>query len=372
MKAIVILFVLSAVFACDNSERESKIPEVETELTFVVDTLATGLQNPWGMAFLPDDRVLIAERPGRLRIWENGVLHEEPVNGLPEIWSHGQGGLLEVKLHPRYQENGWLYIAYSYRGSGGGNTAIARARLNGNSLTDLQILFQGTPLRSSGAHFGSRIVFDEQEYLYFTIGDRGKKENAQDLSNHAGKVMRINDDGSVPEDNPFVSDPNAQPEIWSYGHRNIQGMVIDNETGKIWSHEHGPRGGDEINVVYKGENYGWPLATFGINYSGTIISQDTTLPGMVDPILQWTPSIAPCGLTMVTSDKYQSWQGNLLVGALAGQHIQRVELNGTDILGSEKLLNGFARFRDVRQAPDGYIYVLTENPGLFFRLIPGS
>ncbi|MFW6248676.1 MAG: PQQ-dependent sugar dehydrogenase [Bacteroidota bacterium] len=365
-----VMFILFLFNSCDIEQESNDFPQLTSDLSFSIDTLATGLQNPWGMAFLPDSRILIAERPGRLRIWQNGVLQEEPVSGLPEIWAHGQGGLMEVVLHPEYEKNQWIYLGYSSPGPGGGNTAISRARLQGNRLVDVENLFQGKPNTSSGAHFGCRIVFDDENHLYFTIGDRGQKDNAQDLSNNNGKVNRINDDGTIPDDNPFVDEPGARPEIWTYGHRNIQGMIVHPETGEIWTHEHGPKGGDEINIEKKGENYGWPLATFGRNYSGTIISRDTTLPGMVDPVLHWTPSIAPCGLEIVTSDKYPQWQGDLLVGALAGQHIQRVQLDGKNVEGTEKIMEGFARFRDVRQGPDGFIYVLTESPGMFIKLVP--
>ncbi|MFW5759217.1 MAG: PQQ-dependent sugar dehydrogenase [Bacteroidota bacterium] len=365
-----VMFILFLFNSCDMEQESNDFPQLTSDLSFSIDTLATGLQNPWGMAFLPDSRILIAERPGRLRIWQNGVLQEEPVSGLPEIWAHGQGGLMEVVLHPEYEKNQWIYLGYSSPGPGGGNTAISRARLQGNRLVDVENLFQGKPNTSSGAHFGCRIVFDDENHLYFTIGDRGQKDNAQDLSNNNGKVNRINDDGTIPDDNPFVDEPGARPEIWTYGHRNIQGMIVHPETGEIWTHEHGPKGGDEINIEKKGENYGWPLATFGRNYSGTIISRDTTLPGMVDPVLHWTPSIAPCGLEIVTSDKYPQWKGDLLVGALAGQHIQRVQLDGKNVEGTEKIMEGFERFRDVRQGPDGFIYVLTESPGMFIKLVP--
>jgi aldose sugar dehydrogenase len=363
-----VIFVLTLVsFACHQTNNEI---HTDHSINIRVDTLATGLENPWGMAFLPDGRVLIAERPGRLRIWENGELLPSPIEGLPEVWAHGQGGLLDVVLHPNYNENQWLYLAYSARGPQGGNTAIARAKLQGNQLVELQQLFHGQPTTGSGAHFGCRIVFDQDNYLFFTIGDRGQQDNAQKLDNHNGKVFRIHDDGRIPSDNPFVNNPGAMPEIWSYGHRNIQGMIIHPETGTIWSHEHGPRGGDEINIVRRGENYGWPIVTYGVNYNGTIVSEHTSMEGITDPVLEWTPSIAPCGLTVVLSDTYPQWNNNLLVGALAGQHIHRVVLEGEEVVETEKLLEGFARFRDVREAPDGFIYVLTESPGLFFRLIP--
>ena len=368
-KLVIIIVLLSFSFvSCSSSEKDSSTVAGDTDVK--IDTLATGLESPWGLEFLPDERILIVERSGSLRIWEDGQLHSEPVPGLPEIWAHGQGGLLDVAMHPDYEQNQWLYFAYSAPGPGGGNTAIGRGKLLDHQIVDFEQLFHGYPLSSGGAHFGSRIVFDSENYLFTTIGDRGVMNDAQNIENHRGTVLRMYDDGSVPQDNPFVNEPGARPEIWSYGHRNIQGMVIHPETGDLWTHEHGPKGGDEINVVLKGENYGWPLATFGINYNGTVITNDTTLPGKVDPIMHWTPSIAPCGLDIVTSDKYPQWKGNLLVGALAGQHIHRVVIEGREVVETEKLLQDFARFRAIRQGPDGYIYILTESPGLFVRLLP--
>ena len=368
-----LLFVCFLSFFSCSQKKDVFTGEVivSEALNFSIDTLATGLTNPWGMAFLPDDRILIVERPGRMLIFEDGRLLPDPVEGLPAVWANGQGGFLDVVLHPDYDSNGWIYIAYSARGEGeGGNTAISRGRLKGNRFTDVELLFHGLPHTGAAHHFGSRIVFDNERYMFSTIGDRGQQNNAQTLANHNGKVLRFHDDGSIPADNPFAGQEGAMPEIWSYGHRNIQGMQRHPLTGAVWTHEHGPRGGDEINLVEKGKNFGWPLATFGINYNGTIVSPDTTLPGMVDPVLHWTPSIAPCGLAFVDSDKYPAWQLNMLVGALVEQHIQRVVFEGNKVVHTERLLQGFARFRDIRQGPDGYIYVLTEVPGLFFRIIP--
>lgn len=333
------------------------------------EVLAEGLENPWSMAFLPDGRILIAERPGRIRVFADNELKPETIEGLPSVWSHGQGGLLDIVLHPDYEENGLIYLAYASQENGIGNTTIARARLEGNSLRDTEVLFKGHPATDSKYHFGCRIVFDRDKYMYFTIGDRGEMENGQMKSNHHGKVMRLYDDGSIPDDNPFVGQEDAKPEIWNYGHRNIQGMVLHPVTGQLWSHEHGPKGGDEVNIEIKGANYGWPLVSFGINYNGSIITTDTTLPGMSDPQHYWVPSIAPCGMTFVTSEIYPNWNGNLLVGALAGQQIQRLVFNENNkVIHTEKLFEGMARFRDIRQGPDGYLYVLTEGPGLFFRV----
>jgi aldose sugar dehydrogenase len=372
MRISFFLTICFLIFSCENAGNQNVDTErVSEDFKFEKEILAEGLTNPWGLEFLPDGKILIAERPGRLRIYENGRLNPNPVKGLPEIWAHGQGGLLDVKMHPNYDQNGWLYLAYAAKGNGNsGNLAISRARLEGNQLTDVEKIFHGEPHTSGRAHFGTRLLFDDDGYLFFAIGDRGQPNFAQKLDNHNGKVLRIYDDGSVPEDNPFVDDPNALPEVWAYGSRNIQGMQFHPDTRELWTHEHGPKGGDEINIIRPGENYGWPKATHGVNYNGTVISEHKSLPGKVDPIKVWTPSIAPCGMDFVTSDKYPGWENNILIGALAGQHIHRVEIDGEKVVNTEKLLEGFARFRAIRQGPNGYIYVLTESPGLFLRLIP--
>jgi glucose/arabinose dehydrogenase len=368
---VIIIWILSLNTGCNTSDsiNNQEPPSGQTH-QLEVEVLAKDLENPWSIAFLPDGRMLIAERPGRLRFFENGQL-SAPISGLPPIWQNGQGGLLEVALHPEYENNGWIYLGYASSIDGQkGNTAIGRAKLEGSTLVDFEQLFWGTPLTDLTYHFGCRIVFDGQNRLYFPIGDRGEMENAQKLSNHNGKLMRIHDDGRIPLDNPFVGEDNARPEIYNYGHRNIQGMAIHPETGEIWTHEHGPRGGDEINIEKPGANYGWPIVTFGINYDGTTITNDTTLPGITDPIHYWVPSIAPCGMCFVTSDKYPNWKNNLIVTALAGQQIQRLTLSGAQVVNTEKLLQGYARFRDIRQGPDGYLYVLTESPGQLIRLKP--
>ncbi|MFP4367172.1 MAG: PQQ-dependent sugar dehydrogenase [Bacteroidales bacterium] len=368
--AAFIFFLAFGFVSCNNNDAQPPEELIESEeLSMSIDTLASGLENPWSMAFLPDGRILIAERPGRLRIYALGELRDEPVDGLPDIWDHGQGGLLDVVLHPDYEDNGWIYIAYSEPRNGEGNTAVARGRMTGNSFTDVEVIFRGQPSTGAGQHFGTRIVFDDG-YLFTTIGDRGTMRNAQTLENHNGKVFRLFDDGRIPPDNPFVDVEGAMPEIWSYGHRNIQGMGLHPETGDLWAHEHGPKGGDEINIVQKGLNYGWPEVSYGINYDGSIITEDTTMVGIEDPVLQWTPSIAPCGLAFVDGDRYPQWQNNMLVGALAGQHIHRVVIENNEVVHTEYLLQDFARFRDIRVGPDGYIYVLTEAPGLFFRIVP--
>ncbi|TVR77113.1 MAG: PQQ-dependent sugar dehydrogenase [Chitinophagaceae bacterium] len=348
--------------------------EESDEDIFVIDTLLTGLQNPWGIEFLNEKEVLITERSGILSLYnmeseEKIILQNLPSN-LTEV---GQGGLLDIKKHPEYESNGWLYFTYAAQKSGGYVTELTRARLSGNQLTDSELLFSANNPLNAGQHFGSRITFDFDGYLYFTIGDRGRKHDAQDLSNHSGTVIRLNDDGSIPADNPFVGEENKKDEIWSYGHRNQQGMITHPVTGKIWTHEHGPRGGDEVNIIEKGVNYGWPLVTFGVNYNGTPVGDgDTTLPGIPRPVLHWTPSIAPCGMAFVHNSKFEQWNGSILSGALAGQHLNRIEINGENVINEERLMNGFARFRDIEQGPDGYIYIVTESPGLFIRLRPSS
>jgi len=371
MKSLLLISTVILWFGCSNSNSSQTSPYISSEeINFQVDTLATGLEHPWGMAFLPDSRILIAERPGSLRIWEEGQLLESPVTGLPEIWVRGQGGLLDVELHPDYENNQLIYLAFSKQGDDGGSTAIARGRLVGNELQNTEVIFHASPHTSAGQHFGTRIVFDDQGYLYTTLGDRGNMQTAQDLLSHNGTIIRLYDDGTVPADNPFAGDQEGLPEIWSYGHRNIQGMKLHPVTRELWAVEHGPKGGDEINRIHKGGNYGWPEVTHGVNYDGTVITPDTTKPGMIDPILHWTPSIAPCGMDFVDSDLYPGWEGNMMVGALANQHIHRVVFSDTTVVHTEKLLEGMARFRTVEQGPDGYLYVLTESPGLFFRIVP--
>jgi aldose sugar dehydrogenase len=347
---------------------------------FYVQTVLEGLGVPWGMAFLPDDRVLITERSGAIHIVENGELREEPLDNTPEVHAHGQGGMLDIALHPDYENNGWIYITYSRPdGSGGSNTALKRMRLDGYAFTDAELLFAGEPATNRRHHFGSRIVFDDDGYVYFSIGDRGLMASAQDLSTHSGVVIRLHDDGRVPIDNPFV-DPaslpegqtEARPEIYAWGSRNIQGMQLHPETREIWSHEHGPRGGDEINIIRPGLNYGWPEITHGINYDGSIITPDTARDGMEQPLLHWTPSIAPSGMAFVTGDRYPGWKNSLMVGTLAPRYLHRVELDGERVVVQEELLPGIGRVRDVRMAPDGYLYVAAENPGIIYRLIPAE
>lgn len=337
---------------------------------FHTQVVAKGLKNPWGMAFLPDGRVLVTERPGTLRMIENGRLLDAPVSGVPEVVARGQGGLLDVAAHPQFETNSFVYLSYSIPLEGGTHTGIMRAKLDGNALTEQTVIFTGGPASTRGHHFGSRIVFDNDGYLYFTIGDRGRMQDAQVLTNAAGKVFRIHDDGRIPEDNPFVGQEGVFQQIWSYGHRNIQGFVKHPETGVLWSHEHGPRGGDELNIVKKAANYGWPTITYGINYDGSIITNEREREGMEQPQFIWDPSIGPSGLAFVTSDIYPGWKGNAMVGALAFTSVYRVEIEGSVASKQEQLLANIGRVRDVRQAPDGYLYVIVESSGEIIRLLP--
>ena len=337
-------------------------------------TVTEGLEYPWGLAFLPDGRMLVTERPGRLRLVDaDGRLHPQPVNGVPAVAAVGQGGLLDVALHPDFARNRWIYLSYAAQGEGGYGTEVVRARLEGQSLRDLKVVFSMRPKTTAGHHFGSRLVFDRQGYLYITLGDRGDMGRAQRLDDHAGSVIRLHDDGRVPADNPFVALPNALPEKFTLGNRNIQGAALHPATGALWAHEHGPQGGDEINVIRAGVNYGWPVATYGRNYgSGTPIGEGTHMAGTAQPLLQWTPSIAPSGMAFYRGDKFPAWRGNLFVGALRGQMLVRLELDGERIVREERLLeNKVGRIRDVRNGPDGYLYLLIDDArGRIVRLEP--
>lgn len=337
---------------------------------FGVDTITQALKNPWGMAFLPDGRILVTDRAGEINIIKDGKLSDEKIQNVPEVYANGQGGLLDIVIHPNYATNGWIYLSYSKPGENGGGTVIARTKLEGNTFTGLQELFSAQPFTTSSVHFGCRIVFDGNGYIFFSSGERGTKENAQDLSNHLGKILRLHEDGKVPTDNPFVDTQGARPEIWSYGHRNPQGLVFDRDTKILWDVEHGPKGGDELNKVEKGKNYGWPVVTYGIDYNGSPISDIQEKEGMEPPVKYWVPSIAPCGMVQVTGNKYPNWRNNLLIGALAHTHVARVEIDIDKAVGEEKLLDKIGRVRAVAQSPDGYIYVATENPGMLVRLVP--
>jgi len=329
------------------------------------EVVVSDLNNPWGFTFLPDNSILITEKSGELIHFKDGK--KTAISGLPEIYVRGQGGLLDIILHPDYATNGWIYFSYaSPKGEGsGGNTSIARAKLKNNSLTDLQVLYKAQPNTTKGQHFGSRLVFDKNGYLFFSIGDRGNRdENPQDITKDCGKIYRLNADGTIPEDNPFVNTNNAKKAIYSYGHRNPQGMTLHPKTGAVWTHEHGPRGGDEINIIASGKNYGWPIISYGINYSGTKFTEISKKEGMEQPLHYWDPSIAPSGMAFINSDKYGDWNGNLLIGSLKFQYLDMCTLKDNKVIKEERLLDGLGRIRSIKQGPDGYIYVGIENLGI--------
>jgi aldose sugar dehydrogenase len=344
------------------------------QATFRVAPVATGLEHPWGMAFLPGEDVLITERAGRLRIVRDGALDPEPIAGVPPVYASGQGGLLDVALDPDFAANQVIYLSYAAEGDGGNSTRVARARLRDGRLEDLEVIFMAEPLVRSSKHFGSRFVFDRDGYLFFTIGERGQGDRAQDLGDHNGSVIRLHPDGSVPEDNPLVGVAAARAEIFSYGHRNAQGLAIHPETGIPWLHEHGARGGDEVNVVRPGVNYGWPVITYGIDYSGAPIGEGTHKEGMAQPIHYWVPSIAPSGMAFYDGEAFPEWRGDLFVGALRSELLARLELDGERVVAEERLLEGaLGRIRDVEVGPDGYLYLLTdESDGGLYRLEPAG
>jgi len=333
----------------------------------VVDRITNKIDRPWGLTFLPDGRMLVTEKGGTLRIVTDKGVIGRPIAGVPEVDARGQGGLLDVALHPDFAQNRLVYLSYSEPGEGGNSTAVARGALSddGTSLSGVEVIFSQKPKLASTKHFGSRLVFDRAGRLYIALGERSEPQfrgQAQELSSHLGKVVRVNDDGSVPDDNPFVGKSDALPEIWSYGHRNIQAAALHPETGKLWEIEHGPRGGDEINIAKPGKNYGWPVVSHGVNYDGTPVGAGRKEEeGMVGPLYQWTPVIAPSGMMFYTGDLFPDWQGNLFVGGLKATSLVRLELDGEKVVHEERLIEDLGmRVRDVVQGPDGAIYLLTD------------
>ncbi len=341
-----------------------------------VETIAGGLANPWALAFLPDGRMLVTERPGRLRIVTRDGKLSPPVTGLPPIAARGQGGLLDVVPDRGFAQDATIYFCFAEPMSGGARTALARARLiaaEAPRLENLTVIFRQEGPPSTGRHFGCRIVQTPDNNLFLTTGDHGSESReAQNLSNHIGKIVRVRPDGSVPADNPFVNRQGARPEIWSYGHRNAQGAALHPVSGRLWMHEHGPRGGDEINIPQAGRNYGWPVIGYGIDYSGAKIHESTHKEGMEQPIIQWTPVIAPSGMAFYTGELFPRWKGNLLIGGLATQLVVRLELDGEKVVREERILHELGeRIRDVRAGPDGALWLVTDNPaGRILRVTP--
>jgi len=342
-----------------------------------VVTVASGLAHPWGLAFLPGGEMLVTERDGRLRVVRDGELLPEPISGLPRMMVGGQGGLLDVALDPNFADNSLIYLTYAGGRPGNAGTEVARGRLDldAMALRDMETIFAVEPKTPGGAHYGGRLQFHPDGTLFVTLGDRySYLDQAQSIENHIGTIVRINPDGSVPEDNPFVGRDDAKPEIYTYGNRNVQGIALRPGTTTIWAHEHGPRGGDELNILKPGANYGWPAITYGIDYSGAIISDKTEAPGMEQPVVYWDPSIAPSGMTFYDGDKFPQWRGDIFMGALAHRHLRRLEMNGDEVVAQEELLSDLgARIRDVVAGPDGLLYVLTDAAnGRILRLEPAG
>lgn len=361
-------FVAAVGLGLPAHGEQTKAPVPAFKSRVQVDTVAKGLNHPWGMQFLPDGRMLVTERPGRLRIVDGKGVISAPIAGVPPVFASGQGGLLDVALDPAFATNGRIYFSFAEpRGAGTAGTSVARAKLTltaeGGALSDVSVIFRQIPAATGGLHFGSRIAIAGDGNLFVTMGERFQRDRSQDLSTHYGKVIRIAPDGSVPASNPKWPAASAKAEIWSLGHRNVQAAAIDPATGKLWTIEHGARGGDEVNRPEAGKNYGWPVITYGIDYSGAKIGIGTSREGLEQPVYYWDPSIAPSGMAFYAHERFPQWKGNIFVGALAGQHVARLVMQGDVVVGEEKLLGDLAeRIRDVRQGPDGAIYVLTDHP----------
>ena len=375
----------STVTQTQSKSREnssvSNAENIDSTLDYRKITLVENLEHPWSLAWLPDGEILITERPGRLRIIRDGNLDQISIAGVPQVFAMGQGGLLDVSVHPRFAENRLIYLTYSQGDRSGNRTRIARARLENNTLGDLRVIFEVSQSKPGAQHFGSRIIWLADGTLVASIGDGGNppiefngefiRQQAQNRNSHLGKVIRLNDDGSIPSNNPFATSKDAKPALWSYGHRNIQGMTLDPTRNRVWATEHGSRGGDELNLIERGENYGWPVVTHSREYSGGLISPETSRPGLVDPKVIWTPSIAPSGLAFYNGDRFPQWRGNLFAGGLVSQDIRRIELDEGGNVIAQHSIPIAQRVRDVRQGPDGLLYILTDDPnGQLIRLEP--
>jgi glucose/arabinose dehydrogenase len=366
---------LALIFATACDTTPAADPVGSQQHRFRVEAVADNLNHPWSMAFLPGGDMLVTERPGRLRLIRDGRLLREPVAGIPPVTAGGQGGLLDVAVHPGFANNGLVYLSYAAAGDGGVGTEVARGVLAGDRLDQVEVIFRALPKRRGGRHFGSRLLFAADGSLFISLGDRGHRPNGQDQGTHPGSMIRLRDDGSVPGDNPFFGAAGARPEIYSYGHRNVQGMALRPGTNEIWTHEHGPQGGDELNLLLPGRNYGWAQITYGANYgTGTDIGTGTHQAGMEQPAWYWVPSIAPSGMAFYIGDRFPRWRGNILLGALKYQMLVRLEVSDGKVLHEERMLKEkFGRIRDVRVGPDGLVYLLTdESDGALLRLVPAD
>ena len=366
-------FLIALFFITQLGCAQDNPPYIETpeQIDYSFEVVVDGIDIPWGMAFINFEEMLVTEKSGILYHVKNGKKTE--ITGLPPIYVRGQGGLLDVALHPNFSENNTLYMTLSANTEGdeeGGNTSLYSATLTGSELSNVTLLYKATPNSKKGQHWGSRIVFDQEGHVFFGIGDRGNREvNPQDLSKDGGKIYRLNLDGSIPEDNPFVNEPGAKKAIFSYGHRNPQGMTIHPQTGDLWENEHGPQGGDEINIIKSGVNYGWPEITYGINYSGTPITDKTSDPNMAQPFYYWVPSIAPSGMAFSTSAIYKDWEGDLFVGSLRFEYLERLVIEKNQVVKREKILDKIGRVRNVVEGPDGYLYLGVEGKGIL-KIVP--
>ncbi|WP_339725760.1 PQQ-dependent sugar dehydrogenase [uncultured Paraglaciecola sp.] len=361
-------FILSMTLTGTACAQQPNIPNSDSNQSYEYQLVTKGIDIPWGMAWLNATDILVTDRKGELRIIRNGELLSEKISGLPALRAEGQGGLLDVVVDPNYAQNQLIYFSYSgLEGEGeGAHTSVMRAKLQDFKLSQQKVIFGGGLNSTKGQHYGSRLTFDNQGYLYISNGDRGNRDvNPQRLDRDAGKIHRINSDGSIPKDNPFIAQKNTHPSIYSYGHRNPQGMAKHPQTGDIWTHEHGPKGGDEINIIQPGANYGWPVISYGVNYSGTSFTDLTEKEGMQQPAWYWVPSIAPSGMTFVTSDIYPDWKGKIIVGSLKFAYLVILELDGNKVVSQETLFPGIGRVRNVKQGADGYLYVATDGAGIF-------
>ncbi|MEP1446443.1 MAG: PQQ-dependent sugar dehydrogenase [Paraglaciecola sp.] len=366
MRLLGLMFCI--ILTASACAQQPNIPVSNSNQSYEYQLVTKGVDIPWGMAWLTKEDILVSDRKGELRIISNGKLLSQKITGLPALRAQGQGGLLDVVVDPNYAQNHLIYFSYSgLEGEGeGAHTSVMRAKLQNFKLSEQTVIFGGGLNSTKGQHFGSRLSFDKQGYLYISNGDRGNRDvNPQRLDRNAGKIHRINSDGSIPKDNPFVKQQNAHPTIYSYGHRNPQGMAMHPLTGDIWTHEHGPKGGDEVNIIQLGANYGWPVISYGVNYSGTSFTDLTEKEGMQQPAWYWVPSIAPSGMTFVTSDIYPDLKGKVLVGSLKFAYVVALELDGNKVLSQETLFPGIGRVRNVKQGADGYIYVATDGGGIF-------
>lgn len=357
--------VLVISFSSCISQENPPLIETPEQTKYGTETIVDGIEVPWGMTFLSEKELLVTEKKGVLYRVSNG--NKTEVGGLPEIYKRGQGGLLDVAVHPDFKSNNLIYMTLSshIEGDKGGNTALYQAKLNANTLEDVKLLYKATPNTTKGQHWGSRIVFDDDGHLFFSVGDRGNRDvNPQDLKRDGGKIYRLNLDGSIPSDNPFINTDGAKKAVFSYGHRNPQGMTVHPKTGEIWENEHGPKGGDEINIIQKGKNYGWPVITYGINYSGTPITDERSRPGMEQPFYYWVPSIAPSGMAFSSSRVYKKWKGDLFVGSLKFKYLEHLVIKKGKVVKREKILNEIGRIRNVKEGPDGYLYIGVEGKGI--------